>query len=136
MSRADMRERTAGLPPLLAHVIELAIYAEEQDESNDRSGEADFLSGVARLAVRNIGFRGILAPDPELYKPIDDLAKEHLDLADAKQEFYAALKRVKKFKRRDAIESAHTRILDISDTSYYYTGLAFGLTLADLSRRW
>jgi hypothetical protein len=67
---------------------------------------------------------------------IDDLAKAHLGLADAKQEFYAALKRVSKFKRGDAIERAHTRILDVSDTSYYSTGLAFGLTLAGLSRRW
>jgi hypothetical protein len=94
------------------------------------------LSAVARLAVRNVGFRGVLAPDPELYKPIEDLAKEHLELADAKQEFSAALERVKKFKRRDAIESAHTRMLDVSDTAYYYVGLAFGLVLADLSRRW
>jgi hypothetical protein len=136
MSRTDIRERTAGLPPLLAHVVELAFHAEEQDESHDRTGEADFLRGVARLAVKNVGFRGVLAPDPELYKPIEDLATEHLGLTDAKQEFYAALERVKKFKRRDAIESAHTRVLDACDTAYYYAGLAFGLTLADFARRW
>jgi hypothetical protein len=133
MSRTDIRERTAGLPPLLAHVVELAIYAEEQDEANDRTGEAGFFADVARL--QNMGFRGVLAPDPALYKPIEDLAKEHLDWADAKNEFYTALESVKKFKRRDAIESAHTRVLDVSDTAYYYAGLAFGLALADLSRR-
>lgn len=136
MSRSDMRERTAGLPPLLAHVIELAIYAEEHDDSTDRTGEADFLIGVARLAVQNVGFRGILAPAPELYKPIEDLAKEHLDWVDAKRELRAALDRVKRFRRRDAIESAHIRVISVSDTAYYYAGLAFGLTLADLSRRW
>jgi hypothetical protein len=136
MSRADMRERTAGMPPLLAHVIELAIYAEEHDDSIDRTGEADFLTEVSRLAVRNVGFRGLLAPDPELYKPIEDLAKAHLDFADAKKEFHAALERVKKFRRRDAIESAANRVQSVSDTAYYYAGLAFGLTLADLSRRW
>jgi hypothetical protein len=134
MSRSDMRERTAGLPPLLAHVIELAIYAEEHD-SNDRTGEADFLIGVARLAVQNVGFRGVLAPDPALYKPIEDLAKEHLDWLDAMKEFRGALDRIKKFKRRDAIVCAHTRVINVSDTAYYYAGLAFGLTLADLSRR-
>ena len=135
MSRTDIRERTAGLPPLLAHVVELAIYAEEQDDSTDRTGQADYLADVARLAVKNVGFRGVLSPDPNLYEPIETLAKKHLELAEAKEEFYSALKRVKKFKRRDAIESGFTRVMDVSDTAYYYAGLAFGLALLDLPRR-
>jgi ATP phosphoribosyltransferase regulatory subunit HisZ len=135
MSLFDMNEPTAGLPPLLARVIELAVYAEKHDDSTDRTGEAAFLGGVARLAVQNVGFRGVLAPPPELYKPIEDLAKEHLEWVDAKKELREALDRVKKFKRRDAIETAHIRVLSVSDTAYYYTGLAFGLTVADLSRR-
>jgi hypothetical protein len=136
MSRFDPLERAAGLPPLLLQVIKAATHAEEHDESIDRTGEAQLLIGMGRLASVTVAARGVLAPDPELYKPIADLAKAHLDFADAKKEFHAALEHVKKFKRRDAIESAANRVQSASDTAYYYAGLAFGLTLADLSRRW
>lgn len=135
MSRPDSRERRAQLSPLVARVIDLAYYAEEHDESTSRDGEAAFFEAVAELAAQNVGFRGVLSPDPELYKPIEDLAKEHLDWVDAKRELRESLDRVKKFKRRDAIECAHTRVINVSDTAYYYAGLAFGLTLADLVRR-
>jgi hypothetical protein len=90
---------------------------------------------VAVLALQNVGFRGVLAPDPDLYKRIEDLAKKHLDWIDAKGELRKALDAVKDFERRDAIVCAHTRVIDVSDTAYYYAGLAFGLTLADLVRR-
>ena len=136
MSRSDTLERAAGLPPLLVHVIQAAIHAEEHGESTRRPGEAEFLTGMGRLASLNLAAHGVLAPGPEMWTPIEDLAMAHLDFADAKKEFRDALKRVKKFKRRDAIESAATRMLSASDTAYYYAGLAFGLTLADLSRRW
>jgi hypothetical protein len=107
MSRSDRHERADALPPLLAHVIELAIYAEDHDESTNRSGESDFLIGVARLAVQNVGFRGVLAPDPDVYRPIEDLARQHLDWVEAKKELRTTLDRVKKFKRREA-SRAHT----------------------------
>jgi hypothetical protein len=135
MSRSDTLARAAGLPPLLRHVIKAALHAEQHDESIDRTGEARFLIDMGRLASLNVAARGVLAPDPDLYRPIEDFAKAHLDFADAKKEFHAALERVKRLKRRDAIESAANRVLSASDTAYYYAGLAFGLTLADLSRR-
>lgn len=135
MSRSDTLERAAGLPPLLVHVIKAAVHAEKHDESTDRTGEAEVLIELGRLASVNVAARGVLAPDPDLYLPIEDLAKAHLDWADAKKDFYAALERVKKFKRRDAIETSHNRMIGISDTVYYYAGLAFGLTLAELGKQ-
>ena len=50
--------------------------------------------------------------------------------------FREAVERIQPFDERDAVESAHTHLITVSDAAYYYTGLAFGLTLADLEKRW
>jgi hypothetical protein len=129
------RSRKLVLSPLVVRVIELAQYAEAHDASVPREGHAAFLEAISQLAAQNVGFRGVLAPDPALYGSIEGAAKQHLDWNEAKKDVLHALDGIVEFRRRDAIESAYSRLVDVSDTSYYYTGLAFGLTLADLAGR-
>jgi hypothetical protein len=43
---------------------------------------------------------------------------------------------VEDLSNREAIESAHTHVTTISETAYYYAGLAWGVTLAEATKQW
>lgn len=99
--------------------------------SSDRQCDAEALRALGDLALIQIPTRGVFAPDEDhLYGAITRIADQHLGLAKSRREFYLATKAVEGFADRDAIESAHTYVLIDSDEAYFYTGLAFGVTLA------
>lgn len=136
MSRSDLFDRAAGLPPLLIHVIRAAAYAAKHGPPGERAGQAEALVELGRLAAVSVPARGVLAPiDADLYKAISKIAGDHLHYDKARTTLAAALARVKTFEHRDAIASAHTDVMIAMDNAYYYAGLAWGLTLAELGRK-
>src|SRR5262245_51003911 len=94
MSRSKSRRCKVELSPLVRRIIGLARHAENHDWSSSHDGEAAFLADAAVLAARHVGRQGFLAPHPELYLPIEDLANRHFDWADARRAFAKALERV------------------------------------------
>ena len=111
--------------------------AEQHDPDTDRTGEANALIACGHLAARIVPARGVLAPvDDDLYQAISAIAAQHLGFREVRKTFRKALERIQSFDERDAVESAHTHLITLSDATYYYTGLAFGLTLAALGKRW
>ena len=96
------------------------------------AGHAEMLSELTGLAIRKVPARGIFDPtargEDELFRAIEALALQHLDLATVRTTWRRSLEAAElPFERRDAIESAARQLLDVSDTAYFYTGLAFGL---------
>jgi hypothetical protein len=87
------------------------------------------------LALRKAPSRGIFDPgargEHELFVAIEGVAQAHLELADARSAWRDALDAAGLgFERRDEIETAAVRAQAISDTAYFYAGLAFGLVSA------
>jgi hypothetical protein len=137
MAHPDLRGRPSGLPPLLVHIIHAAIHAEKHDPRVERDGEADALAELGRLAGLVVPARGVLVPaDSDLYKRIGDIATAHLGFAKAKANLRSAVKSVEDATHRDAIESAHIHVMTISETAYYYAGLAWGVTFAEAAKQW
>jgi hypothetical protein len=96
------------------------------------AGHAEMLSELTVLAIRKVPARGIFDPtargEDDLFTAIEAIALRHLELADARAIWRRSLDGAAlPFERRDAIESAARQLLDVSDTAYFYTGLAFGL---------
>jgi hypothetical protein len=96
------------------------------------AGHADVLTELTVLAIRKIPARGVFDPtsrgEDELFAAIETIALRHLDLAGARTVWRQSLDDARlSFERRDAIETAARQLLDVSDTAYFYTGLAFGL---------
>jgi hypothetical protein len=95
---------------------------------------ADALRAYGELALVEVPTRGVLAPtEPEVYEAIEAVARDHLGFSTARAAFRRAIRRVEPFDRRDTIENAHNELVSVSDASYFYVGLSFGLTLAELS---
>ena len=96
------------------------------------AGHAEMLTELTVLAIRKVPARGIFDPtargEDDLFSAIEAIALRHLELADARTIWRRSLDGAGlPFERRDAIESAARQLLDVSDTAYFYTGLAFGL---------
>jgi hypothetical protein len=120
----------------LAPLLRLLIEALKEQETNDRPGEAAALSALGELALVQVPSRGALAPnDDDLYNAIDRIARKHLRLRIASKEFYRATSAVEPFTQRDEIESAANHFRTVSDLAYFYAGLAFGITFADVAGR-
>jgi hypothetical protein len=130
MSRASRPAKPVGLPPLLAHVIRAA----QNDARLAESDHAAALQALARLFMLTLPARGVLALDDDLCQDIDDIAKRHLDRAGAEKQFHTAISCVASVQQRDAIETAHAHIVNVSELAHYYAGLAAGITLAELGR--
>jgi hypothetical protein len=48
--------------------------------------------------------------------------------------FHRATSAIESFTKRDEVESAANHIRAVSDMAYFYSGLAFGITLAELTQ--
>jgi hypothetical protein len=130
MSRRREKKYARALAPLLRLLIE----GLQEQETEDRPGEAAALRAFGELALIQVPSRGVLAPnDDELYNAIDRIARKHLGLRKASKEFHRATGAIEPFTKRDEIESAANHFRTVSDLAYFYTGLAFGVTLAQLS---
>lgn len=119
---------------LLADVVRAARFAAKVDVTARRRGEADALRCLGHLARVAAPARGVLAPvEDDLCREIHRIAQLHLGYGRASRRFRKALKRAGTYKNRDAIETAHAEVINVSSTAYYYAGLAFGLAFQRLS---
>jgi hypothetical protein len=132
MSRGRSR-KDGGLPPLLVRLIKAAKHSGEDGEGADISGAPDALRELGALALWALPIHGVFVPNnPDVSFQIQRISLAHLGLEHARKEFREALKIVEPFAQRDAIESAHNHVRSIDDEAYFYSGLAFGITLASL----
>jgi hypothetical protein len=130
MPRRSRPAMSVGLPPLLAHVIRAAA----SDARLTAGNHAAALDALARLFMLALPARGVLAPSDDLGVQIDAIAKRHLDRAAAERLFHRAMSGIESVPQRDAIETAHASLVDVSELAHYYAGLAAGITLAELGR--
>ncbi len=95
-------------------------------------GHAQALLALTTLAIHKVPARGIFDPavrgEDDLFSAIESVAREHLALTDARTAWRAALEAGGlDLERRDDIEQAALQVQSVSDTAYFYAGLAFGL---------
>lgn len=133
MSKAASRH--IPLPALLTHVV-LAARAEQQRDATRRAGDhSATLIDLARIIAVRVPAGGVLAPGDDLCNEIDRVAQRHLYRREADQQFRAAIERITNLAHRDAIETAHGRLVEVSEVAHYYAGLAAGITLAGFGRQ-
>jgi hypothetical protein len=123
---------TADFPPTLRHLVRVATI-------ECPAGHADAFSALASLALHKVPVRGIFDPgtrdEPELFAAIESVAVAHLHMSQARAAWRQALKAAQlPLDRRDDIETAALQVAGVSDTAYFYAGLAFGLVFVDLHR--
>lgn len=102
-------------------------------------GHAQALEELSELALLKVPARGIFDPtsrgEHELFGLIESVARRHLGLVQARRAWREALGQVSvELSARDEIERSALQVQAISDTAYYYAGLAFGLTSVLLYR--
>jgi hypothetical protein len=96
-------------------------------------GHAGALRDLTALAVTKVPARGIFDPaargEQDLFAAIDTTANRHLGRRGARRGWHRALRASRlDLESRDGIERAAVQLQAISDTAYFYAGLAFGLT--------
>ena len=122
------------LSPLLVQLIEAAEHAGRDADGGDIRGAARALRELGRLALWALPIHGVFVPNNnDVSLIIQRVAKEHLDWEEARGEVRAALSAVQTFELRDPIETAENHLRAVSDEAYFYAGLAFGVTLAELA---
>lgn len=131
MPRTSRPDRSSGLPPLIAQVIRAAASDTRLADGN----HAAALEALARVFMVALPARGVLAPGDDLCAQIDAIAKRYLARTAAEQMFERAVSGLTNLPQRDAIETAHASIVDVSELAHYYAGLAAGIALAELGRR-
>ena len=122
----------AEWPPPIRHVIHAA-------ELECPPGHAAALLELMSLAIRKIPSRGILDPtargEQDVFAAVEAAARSHLELAQARRAWRESLDAADlTLERRDAIERAALETQGVSDTAYFYAGLAFGLVAACVYR--
>ena len=115
----------ADWPPALRHLIRAA-------ELECPRGHAEALLELTALALRKVPARGIFDPttqgEHDLFVAIESVAEAHLEFAEARAACRSALDAAAlSLERRDDIERAVLQVQSVSDTAYFYAGLAFGL---------
>jgi hypothetical protein len=115
----------AEWPPTLRLLIRAA-------EAECPRGHAEALIELTALALRKVPARGIFDPtasgEHELFVAIESVADAHFDFSQARAAWRAALDAANlSLEHRDDLERAVLQVQSISDTAYFYAGLAFGL---------
>ena len=132
MPRRPSSSTTPDLPAHLRHVLRAA--ARECPK-----GHARALRDLTSLAVRKVPARGIFDPsargDDEVFTAIEVIANRHLGRTRARASWKAAVRGAQlEFATRDRLERAALSVQSVSDTAYFYAGLAFGLTWLSVYR--
>ena len=122
----------ADWPPILRRIVRAA-------ELECPRGHAEALRDLTTLALRQVPACGIFDPsakgEHELYTAIESVARAHLEMSDARGSLQSALDAAAlSLERRDEIERSALEVQSISDTAYFYAGLAFGLAFLSVSR--
>jgi hypothetical protein len=126
-----MARHRPGEARALPHALVRLIHAAEDSGSR---GQASALRELGQLALKTIPAHGIfVANENDIEMAVEQIARAHLGLARARQEFRDATRVVESFHQRDPIESAHNHIGSVKDEAWFFAGLAFGLTLVDYS---
>lgn len=134
MSKRIARPHRAG--PIAPSVVHLAAVADSAIAGARRGRDAGALRALGRIARVAVPAQGVLFPlENDLTVAIDDVARRHLGQGKADRRFRAALRKVQTFGDRDAIETAHAESLQRTATTYYYAGLAWGLTYVEPGRQ-
>jgi hypothetical protein len=128
--RASWSDR--DLPVHLRHVFRAA------DRECPR-GHGAALRALTALAVSKVPARGIFDPasrnEQELFTAIEVIANRHLGRRQARAAWRSAIRRANlELDVRDRIERAVLQAQSVSDTAYFYAGLAFGLTWVSIYR--
>lgn len=123
---------TADWPPSLRRLIDAA-------QIECPPGHAAALRDLTRLALHKVPARGVFDPaargEQELFAAIEAVAKTHLELAEARTAWRSAIAAAKlDLDRRDDIERTALQVQGVSETAYFYAGLAFGLAYLSLCR--
>ena len=97
------------------------------------------LRDLTALAVTKVPARGIFDPtsrgEQDLFAAIEAIANRHLGRTRARATWGAAVRRARlQLEARDRIERAALQLQGVSDTAYFYAGLAFGLTWISVYR--
>jgi hypothetical protein len=130
--RRSVSVADVDLPPTLGQLLNAA-------ELECPLGHARALADLAALALRKVPSRGVFDPsirgEHDLFVAIDAIARAHLDLGAAERAWRQGLHRAGlSIDARDRLERAAAQRQAVSDTAYFYTGLAFGLVFVCLSR--
>lgn len=115
----------ADCPPTLRYLIQAA-------KLECPRGHAEALLDLTILALRKVPSRGVFDPgargEHDVFAAIESVARAHLELTDARAAWRAALDEAGlHLDRRDEIERAALQVQSVSETAYFYAGLAFGL---------
>jgi hypothetical protein len=119
-------------PPHLRFIV---VAAER--ECPDGHGKA--LQDLVSLALTKVPARGLFDPtaagEHALFVAVETVASQHLGMKPARIAWRRALRNARlDLETRDAIEHAALRVQGVSDTAYFYAGLAFGLAGLSLYR--
>lgn len=126
-------EKSEGLSPLLVRLIEAAEHSREDAQGRGLRGAAQAIREFGRLAQWALPLHGVFVPNnTDVSMTVERVAKQHLGWEQARRDVREALLVVESFGRRDQIESAQNHLRAVSDEAYFYAGLAFGVTLAEL----
>ena len=133
MRRRTSLSASSGEWPL--HLRLLILAAERECPG----GHARALSELMALALTKVPARGIFDPtaagEHDLFAALDAVAMRHLGMTAARAAWRRALRDAHlEVEARDTIEHAAQRVQGVSDTAYFYAGLAFGLTCASMFR--
>ena len=136
-----MRRRSRG-PLSLVEPVDLPVHLRHVLRAAAREcprGHAQALRDLTALAVRKVPARGIFDPtargEQDLFRAIETVADRHLGRTPARAAWKAAVRGGRlDLGARDRIERAALQVQGVSDTAYFYTGLAFGLTWLSVYR--
>lgn len=127
-------KKSERLSPLLVLLIDAAEHVGEDAAGRDIRGTARALREYGQLALWALPIHGVFVPNNnDVSATVERIAKQHLDWEQARREVREALNAIEPFGQRDPIESAQNHLRAVSDEAYFYAGLAFGVTLADVA---
>lgn len=134
MSKRSRKKKSRRLPRLLARLIRAAKQVKEDAGGADISHIPDALKEFGAMAQWGVPTHGaFVATQPDIELIIGRVAKLRFGGSDAKREFDEAARIVEDFHERDEIETAMNGVRAADSDAYFYAGMAWGITLADLS---
>ncbi len=136
-----MRRRSRGSLKVV-EPVDLPVHLRQVIRAAEREcprGHAGALQDLTALAVRKVPARGIFDPtargEEDLFRAIETIADRHLGRTPARGAWKAAIRGGRlELAARDRIERAALQVQGVSDTAYFYAGLAFGLTWISVYR--